>query len=85
MMKAIAPVGWGDIVTNRDLRDLEVRLQGEMRVLAAELRGEMVELRSDMRVLEANLRTDFANRMRMQTFAILGGGSMLAALFQLLG
>jgi len=85
MMKAIVPVGWGDIATNRDLRDLEGRLNGEMRVLALELRSEMTELRAEMHIGMANLRTDFANGMRMQTFAILGGGSVLAALAQLIG
>lgn len=85
MMKAIVPVGWGDIATNHDLRQLEDRLNGQMRVLGIELRGELVEVRADMRVLEANLRTELANGLRLQTFAILGGASVIAALVQLLG
>ncbi|MGK2947181.1 MAG: hypothetical protein ACSLFP_01285, partial [Acidimicrobiales bacterium] len=80
MMKAIAPVGWGDIATNRDLRELEARLEGSQRILAAELRAEMADLRAEMHGAIAELRVDLANGLRMQTYAILGGGSVLVGL-----
>ncbi len=80
MMKAIAPVGWGDIATNRDLRELEARLEGSQRILAAELRAEMAGLRAAMQVLESGMRAELANGLRMQTYAILGGGSVLVGL-----
>ncbi len=92
MMKAIAPVGWGDIATKHDLRELEARVDANSRVVAAELRAEMADLRAevagsraDLRVLESGVRAELANGLRMQTFAILGGGSVLAGLASMLG
>lgn len=73
MMKAIAPVGWHDIATQRDLRALEARMDLRFSTLG-------VELRSEMRAVEANLRTELANGLRQQTYALLGGGSVLASL-----
>jgi hypothetical protein len=78
MMKAIAPVGWHDIATNRDLLELEGRMRAEMQVLRAELRAEMAELRAELH-----------SSLRAQAHAFLAGNAVLLGLFtglnQLLG
>lgn len=83
------------VTTKRDLDHLATEQRGEMRVLEASLRGEMAtlggdlraematlggELRTDMATLGGDLRTELANGLRLQTFAILGGGSVLVGL-----
>jgi hypothetical protein len=89
MMKAIAPVGWSDIATNRDLLELEGRLRAETRVLAAELRAEMAALRGDLTVEVAGLRTELHTSLRQQAHAFLAGNALLVGIFtainQLLG
>jgi hypothetical protein len=96
MMKAIAPVGWSDLATTRDLRELENQLRAEMHVLGADLRTEMAHLRTDLRTEMADLRTDLRtetaslradlhNALRLQVYAILGGGSVLLGLVAAVG
>jgi hypothetical protein len=49
MMELLPPVGWADVATKDDLRQLELRLNARMDALRAELRGEMAELRGQLR------------------------------------
>ena len=96
MMKAIAPVGWHDIATNRDLRELEGQMRAEMQVLRHDVRAEIAELRGEvkaeiagLRVDLADLRTELHRSLRTQTYTTLGGTSLLLGAFgavsQLLG
>jgi hypothetical protein len=70
MMKAIAPVGWSDIATNRDLLELEGRLRAEMAVL-----------RSDLKVEVAELRAELHTSLRQQAHAFLAGNTLLLGIF----
>ena len=56
-------------------------LRSEMADLRADVRSEMAGLRGDLRSemadLRGSLRVDLADGLRLQTYAILGGGSVL--------
>ena len=48
MMELLPPVGWGDVATKDDLRQLDERMTMRFDVLRSELRGEMHQMRGDL-------------------------------------
>jgi len=64
-----------------EMADLRGDLRLEMADLRADVRSEMAGLRGDLRSemadLRGSLRVDLADGLRLQTYAILGGGSVL--------
>lgn len=90
-MEHMPPVGWADVATKRDLDALALAAKGDLdhlgselrsetQVLGATLRAEMADLGGSLRAEMAELRVDLADGLRVQTYAILGGGSVLVGL-----
>ena len=48
MMELLPPVGWGNVATKDDLRQLDERMTMRFDVLRSELRGEMHQMRGDL-------------------------------------
>jgi hypothetical protein len=57
LMELLPPVGWADVATKEDLRQLELRMNAKMDAARAELRGEMAELRGEMVGLRGELKS----------------------------
>ena len=53
MMELLPPVGWADVVTKEDLRQLELRMDAKIDGLGAELRADME--RGFRRVIQWNM------------------------------
>lgn len=65
MMTLLPPVGWAEVATKDDLRQLEARLDGRIDSLEHRLGGRM-----DQRMAELESRLTAA--LRTQLFALLG-------------
>lgn len=48
LMELLPPVGWADVATKEDLRQLELRINARMDGLRGELTGEMAGLRGEL-------------------------------------
>ncbi len=73
MMTLLPPVGWAEVATKDDLRQLEARLDGRVDSLEHRLGGRM-----DQRMAELESRLTAA--MRTQLFALLGAMFSISAL-----
>ena len=73
MMTLLPPVGWAEVATKDDLRQLEARLDGRFAALEARLEGRM-----EQRMAE--LETRLTAAMRTQLFALLGAMFSISAL-----
>jgi len=94
MMTLLPPVGWAEVATKDDLRQLEARLDSRIDALEARfdgrfggLEGRFGGLEGRMAVLEgrmeqgmAELETRFTAALRTQLFALLGAMFSISAL-----
>lgn len=73
MMELLPPVGWADVATKEDLRQLELRL-------LAELRAEMAELRAETRTMGVALSREIGEsaRSQLRTFMVTNASMVLA-------
>ena len=69
MMTLLPPVGWAEVATKDDLRQLEARLEGRMQCLEGRMEQRMAEL-----------ETRLTAAMRTQLFALLGAMFSISAL-----
>ncbi len=80
IMELLPPVGWADIATKDDVRNLGIELRGEMAELRSELRGEMAELRGEMARFEGRIDHSLARMQRNVYLAVLASNATIAGL-----
>jgi hypothetical protein len=76
LMGLMPPVGWADMATRDDLRQLEDRINGRFESLGADLRGEMQRMRADiLQTLVHETHAQFRNLVVLcssMVFAVAG-------------
>jgi len=57
LMELLPPVGWADVATKEDLRQLELRIDARIDGLRGEMTGEMAGIRGEMAGLRGELKS----------------------------
>ena len=80
MMTLLPPVGWAEVATKDDLRQLEARLDARLEGQIRSLESQVGRLEGRMEQRMAELETGLTAAMRTQLFALLGAMFSMSAL-----